>query len=245
MDPMSEFEPGFSPFHYVRNSPISRFDPDGMQDTTYSIPPIIVEAPRYIPSKYDLYYDVSIGSPFGTVNSYRRVELYEDLKMGLKYGLSLSFSAMGSGNTIYSGIQLGRRGVTSSLFRPTFIVTKSGCIHYLTCYNYHLSKYNSPIARYWFGKNLRFYRSIGRFGSVSSIGLSVINFALAEDTRARWQAGFAGFFAWGGSALGAWGGSFVTPVAGTIAGGMAGAAFGDYFGNIVGGWYYDTFIDER
>jgi membrane protein DedA with SNARE-associated domain len=72
-----------------------------------------------------------------------------------------------------------------------------------------------------------------------------VNFALAEDARARWQAGFAGVLTWAGSSGGAFLGSFVTPVAGTVVGGMAGAAAGDFIGYWLGGWYYDTFIVER
>ncbi len=120
VDPMSEFEPGISPFHYVRNDPISRFDPDGMQDTIYTVQSVIVEALRYIPSRYDLYYDAAIGSPFGTGSRYRRAEPDDDLRVGINYGLTMSFAAMSSGNTIYSGLQLGRRGVASSPFKRTF-----------------------------------------------------------------------------------------------------------------------------
>lgn len=146
---------------------------------------------------------------------------------------------MGSGSTIHTGLRLGKQGVLSSGLRKTFVVTKAGRIRYLTRFNYGLSKYSKPMARVWLAKNLRFYRSIGRFGLWAGVGLSALNVALAEDPRARWEAGFAGVFSWAGGALGAWGGSFVTPVAGTITGGALGAGVGNEIGIMLGGWVYD------
>ena len=152
---------------------------------------------------------------------------------------------MGAGNTVYTGLLQGKQGILSSGLRRTLVVTKAGRIRYLTRFNAGLARYTKPMARYWLARNLSSYRSIGRFGLWAGVGLSALNVALAENPRARWQAGFAGVFGAIGGALGAWGGSFVAPVAGTITGGMAGAAFGDYLGEKIGGWYYDTFIDKR
>ena len=38
VDYMADIQPNVTPYHYVQNNPINRFDPDGMKDTTYTVP---------------------------------------------------------------------------------------------------------------------------------------------------------------------------------------------------------------
>ncbi len=75
VDPLADFYPGWTPYHYVHNNPLRYTDPTGMSadDIIYRDEKTGQEVYREIQDGDDIYIDVAVASADGRANNYSGV----------------------------------------------------------------------------------------------------------------------------------------------------------------------------